>query len=613
MGKTLISKSNIKQEIPLEDFDIIKIMNSPMIHKGSTITEILNKKKKELERELGVEQKIVKHYKRPEERIFKKSERPFTTILFGGLTWKHEKLIRGVLRGLGYKAEELPTPDKQSFQIGKEFGNNGLCNPTYFTVGNLIKYLQDLEKKGLTKEEIIDKYVFFTAGACGPCRFGMYEAEYRLALRNSGFGGFRVLIFQQKGGLSQEEFEAGLEMNLDFFLGLINAMNIADVLNDIAYQIRPYEIIQGETDKVLIESMEIMYDKVFSKKYFNFNSRLGKILKSFPASDYIIRLIEQIYSDHYISSLNEIKRKFSSIQVDHTRVKPICKITGEFWAQTTEGDGNFKMFSFLEREGAQVLVEPIATWILYMLHQGKNYFRERRDIKETKNKISQHLKSRFNNKKDFVKYMALLSFAEKVFTSEYNKLRKIFSNLPHQLTNQLELQRIAHPYYHTSVEGGEGHLEVAKNIYYANKYLCHMVVSLKPFGCMPSTQSDGVQSAVTSHYKDMLFIPIETSGEGDINAYSRIQMALGEAKNKAKNEFNSCLKSTGFTLNEIKDFISQNPYLENPFYKIKQRKGIVGVAANFILEVADKMKACGKKTNYKMEYSENKMKPAYER
>jgi predicted nucleotide-binding protein (sugar kinase/HSP70/actin superfamily) len=41
-------------------------------------------------------------------------------------------------------------------------------------------------------------------------------------------------------------------------------------------------------------------------------------------------------------------------------VKPVINITGEFWAQTTEGDGNFNMFAFMEKEGAQVLVEPIA-------------------------------------------------------------------------------------------------------------------------------------------------------------------------------------------------------------------------------------------------------------
>ena len=45
--------------------------------------------------------------------------------------------------------------------------------------------------------------VFFTAGACGPCRFGMYVTEYRKALRDSGFDGFRVLLFQQQGGIKQ--------------------------------------------------------------------------------------------------------------------------------------------------------------------------------------------------------------------------------------------------------------------------------------------------------------------------------------------------------------------------------------------------------------------------
>ena len=119
---------------------------------------------------------------------------------------------------------------------GKEFGNNGQCNPTYFTVGNLVQFLQGLEERGLSRQDIIDKYVFFTAGACGPCRFGMYEAEYRLALRNSGFEGFRViLIFQQSGGLSQSDAEAGLEMNPDFFLAILNAMNCGDVLNEVAY------------------------------------------------------------------------------------------------------------------------------------------------------------------------------------------------------------------------------------------------------------------------------------------------------------------------------------------------------------------------------------------
>ena len=72
-----------------------------------------------------------------------------TTLLFGGLTWKHEKLVHGALEGLGYRAEAVPTPNVKAFQAGKEYGNNGQCNPTYFTVGNLVQYLQSLEEQGL--------------------------------------------------------------------------------------------------------------------------------------------------------------------------------------------------------------------------------------------------------------------------------------------------------------------------------------------------------------------------------------------------------------------------------------------------------------------------------
>jgi predicted nucleotide-binding protein (sugar kinase/HSP70/actin superfamily) len=565
--------------------------------KEAEIQRLLLEERMRLEKEYGIEAKQIDHFKRPLETTFTKDQRASTTILFGGLTWKHEKLVKGVLQGLGYNASEIPTPDKNAFQLGKEYGNNGQCNPTYFTVGNLVQYLQNLEAGGMSKEDIISNYVFFTAGACGPCRFGMYEAEYRLALRNSGFDGFRVLIFQQTGGLEQDEMEAGLEMNLDFFLGILNAMNVGDIINDVAYQIRPYEVNAGETDKVLDECMEIMYHRMKDKKYFDFNSKLGSLMKKMPGSNYIQRFVEQVMSDYYLETLKTIRDKFNDIKVDRTRVKPICKVTGEFWAQTTEGDGNFNMFPFLEREGAQLLVEPIATWILYMLHQAKNMYHDRRGIKEGEEapKSFEVLK-KLKNLTGYKKTVTVLTIAEKVFDREYNRIRNIFDGMPHELANQLEMQRLGHPFYNSRVEGGEGHLEIAKNIYYVNKDLCHMVLSLKPFGCMPSTQSDGVQSAVTSMFKDMIFIPIETSGEGDVNAHSRVQMALGEAKAKAKIEFKKCLDETGYTLGEIKAYIDANDYLQRPFYRLGHRKGVIGVAANFVIDVAEKMKKDGIKT-----------------
>ena len=128
------------------------------------------------------------------------------TIWFGGLTMRHEQLILASLQGLGYDAGVIPTPEKADFQAGKEFGNHGQCNPTYFTVGALVNHLRRMrDEDGIPLEDILANHLFITAGACGPCRFGMYEAEFRLALRNSGFDGFRVVLFEQKGGLYQRK------------------------------------------------------------------------------------------------------------------------------------------------------------------------------------------------------------------------------------------------------------------------------------------------------------------------------------------------------------------------------------------------------------------------
>lgn len=523
------------------------------------------------------------HFHRPVERPFTRRERETTKILFGGLTWKHEKLVQGVLEGLGYLCEPLKTPDVCAYQTGKEYGNNGQCNPAYFTIGNLIRHLQRLEADGMSRQEIIDRHIFLTAGACGPCRFGMYESEYRLALRNSGFDGFRVLLFQQSGGLHQANNEAGIEMNLEFFLGILNALNMGDLINDLAYQIRPYEVHRGETDRVLNECMVSLYETMKRHK----QAKLGPFLA-------------QLWGNEYVLAFEEVGRRFNAIEIDRTRAKPIVKITGEFWAQTTEGDGNYNMFAFLEREGTHVLVEPIGNWIMYMTHQVVQRYRDQKGLEAGAvlpgwSRFWRRLPIEIS----YQKKMARLKAAEWVYRREWGRLRRTLGDLPQDLSDQYELQRMGHPHYNSRAGGGEGHLEVAKNIYYSNRELAHMVLSVKPFGCMPSTQSDGAQAAVISQYREMIYLPIETSGEGAVNAHSRTQMALGEAKAKAKAEFANALAATGYSLEEIRDYVRQNPELQRPFYRVGRRKGIVSVGANFVLQVGERMGMEGVKRHAK--------------
>src|ERR1700750_2291359 len=71
----------------------------------------------------------MREFKKPVERTFTAAERDYVTILFGGLTWKHEEMIKAVFHGSGYRCENIPTPVVADFQAGKEFGNNGQVQP----------------------------------------------------------------------------------------------------------------------------------------------------------------------------------------------------------------------------------------------------------------------------------------------------------------------------------------------------------------------------------------------------------------------------------------------------------------------------------------------------
>ena len=152
-----------------------------------------------------------------------------TILLFGGLTPQKERLLQAAAKSLGQEYTYLPNPDFASFEIGKIYGNKAQCNPTYFTVGNLIKYLLKLHENGLSKEEIVKKYIHVTVSGCGPCRFGMYISEYKKALKDAGFEGFRVVSFDHESDIFQKASVEAVEFSPKFFIILTKTAIISDI------------------------------------------------------------------------------------------------------------------------------------------------------------------------------------------------------------------------------------------------------------------------------------------------------------------------------------------------------------------------------------------------
>lgn len=481
--------------------------------------------------------------------FFSAKERPHTTLLVGGLTMAHDYLVEGALKGLGYHVRALDCPDTESLRFGKEFGNRGQCNPTYFTVGNLIKELVRLrDEEGLSTEHILSHYVFLTAGACGPCRFGMYVTEYRKALRDAGFDGFRVLLFQQTGGFKQASGEElGLVLDPTFFIQIGKALFTGDILNLMAYRLRPYEVREGATDEALSKAKKEIYDALAN----------GTSL---------------------LAAMWRVRRIFASVEVDRLRPKPKVAVLGEFWAMTTEGDGNYHLQRFLEREGAEVDIQVIANLLLYNLWEFRHDTKARMELKGADG-------GPFGLKdKDVGLTMAGIIVGELLLRGVWQTWAHLMGLYGHKLPDMDEVARVGHSFYNQELRGGEGHMEVAKLILNVVHQKAHMTISVKPFGCMPSSGvSDGVQSVVTERYPDAIFCAVETSGDGAVNFYSRVQMYLFKARQRALAEYEETLAKYGVTEDQVRAFVEGTRYA-HPFYKAPHR--VAGTGADLVHHVA---------------------------
>jgi len=462
-------------------------------------------------------------------------ERNRVTMLFGGLTLAHERIIEGAWEGLGYRVKPLPVPDNDALALGREYCSKGMCNPAYYTVGNLLKYLIALRQAGVPQIE--ERFAYVTAGSCGPCRFGAYETEYRRALDQAGFKNFQIMVIRQTEGLSQSSAESTLGIDRNFVLALVRAVMIGDLLNELGFSLRPYEVDPGSVDAALSQGRNWLYWAMRDR-------------------------------ENLVPVLGRIKRLLDEVPVDYRRIKPKVKITGEFWAQTTEGDGNYHLARWLEAEGAEVVIEPIGTWIEYLLWKRLQWTKDRRGIFSGEGWSSGPFKE------------IRLRVGQVLFDSVYNTYRAALGFRTEPLAPMAQLARYAEDYYNPRIDGGEAHMEIAKTIQAIKNSKAHMVISIKPFGCMPSTQSDGVQVKVAADHPDALFVSVETSGDSEVHVKSRVQMVLFEAKARAREEFATTGAYLGLTAEELDEMSSIMPKMPAAMTQLPSRE--TGTAANYL-------------------------------
>ncbi len=317
-------------------------------------------------------------------------------------------------------------------------------------------------------------------------------------------------------------------------------------MNLVGYRIRPYELEPGSTDRALEECKRIISDAFVRRR---------SLLR--PCGD----------------------RAACSPQVRVNRLQPKPKVSiiGEFWAMTTEGDGNYRLQRFLESEGAEVDIQPLTNWLLYNIWE-HTWDTKRRLTLRSEDAGTFGLKGTNPRKK-----LALLALAGVALRASFAVCSRAIGLGRYHLSDMDEIATISHQYYDNHLRGGEGHMEVGKLIQSVEQRKAHMMISVKPFGCMPSSGvSDGVQSLVTARHAEAIFCAIETTGDGAVNVQSRVLMYLFKARQKAQQEYDALRQASGRSQQNLEELAHRRGYGRSLFYP---SHALAGTASNVLVAI----------------------------
>jgi len=430
--------------------------------------------------------------------VWDKKDKKKVTMLFNMFEENKSFFLQAYFHRMGYKYRDLGNHTKDDFLLGREYGTRMQCNPVYFTLGSFIDELMRIEREeGLSKEEVVKKYVFLAGGGqCGPCRYGMYPEEYMKVTNALGFKDFRVLIFnsdivQDPPMPKNSAFKFSVYFKIHFALTFI----LADLIHIAECAVRPYAKDKEAAMKIIYECR-------------------SDILKAFKSHFYILKLPLALYkAGRRIGKIERVQKKI-----------PLIFITGEIFANLAHGDANYNLRRFIADEGCEALPGMFTPRGIYE-GWSKNY------------RYYAHLKYASDDKKKKFceKYIKRQNFSNNFIKGVWKFLNFFYNQKQFGGKGEIydldKLSKLGHDHYHTSIFGGEGNLEIAEAIHYHDKI--DGFISVKPFGCMPSSGvSDGVQSKIMTMYPNLNFLSIETSGDNEVNILSRVSMMLFKAKQK---------------------------------------------------------------------------------
>jgi len=408
-----------------------------------------------------------------------KADKRKKTLLIPNVSRAFCLIISSCLNNEGVKAEPLPMGKIDAIAMGKKYVHNDICFPAQIVIGEAISAL----KSG---KYDIDNVAVGTGKLMCDCRLANYTCLARKALDEAGFS--HVPVLDTDINDSKNTHPGYLFSPLTYakmLFGLIET----DTLEFLRRKIRPYEINEGETDRVVENSFLEIADGFA-------NSGIPGSLKAFKKAI----------------------RELCKVQYDRGNLKDIVFIQGEYLLTFHPGS-NLEIERYLEKNGMEVALPRMHDIYrqLFVMHTvtEMNEFKVRYPLFDT----------------------VFARVGDKFVDVASDMIDRIAAKHP-LYENAIHLPdaaKLSDPVIHHSVMSGESFMISADILHYAKKGVRSFVI-LQPFGCLPNhVCGRGVIKKIKELHPDIQILPLDYDPDVSFaNIENRLQMLIMNARNFKK-------------------------------------------------------------------------------
>ena len=406
---------------------------------------------------------------------FTKAMKREYTIIIPNMSPVHFTLVKEVFVNHGYKAILLENQGPNVIREGLRYVHNDICYPAQLVIGQMI----DALKSGLYD---VDKTALVISQTGGGCRASNYIFLLRKALKRCGMEQIPVISLNLKG----MEKNPGMKLTPFMLLQAYAGFVYGDLLMTLSNQVRPYEVTQGEADRLVAKWIAYL-----SEKFANNSGYIGWAMKR---------------------NLQAIAKEFAQIPLAKSE-KIKVGIVGEIYMKYAPL-GNNNLQQFLEEQGCEVMVPSMMGFLYY---GADNAITDRK-----------YYGGRFFSSHITQFLMKALFMVEKMSNDAIRK-QGCFT-VP---STYLEMKKLNEGILDYGVKMGEGWLLTAEMLELVHTGYKNIVCT-QPFGCLPNhICAKGMIRTVTEKAPDANIVPIDYDPSAThVNQENRIKLMLAIAKEK---------------------------------------------------------------------------------